>query len=101
MPEELPIDLLYVDDVFVIVNKPAGMVVHVGAGHSRGTLVNALLHRLGPLSEAGGPLRPGIVHRLDRETSGAMGLARKGQAPQRLSEQFRSRNWRKVLLAYV
>ena len=66
----------YVDDDFVIVNKPAGMVVHAGAGHSRGTLVNALLHRLGNLSAAGGALRPGIVHRLDRETSGAMVVAR-------------------------
>ena len=101
MPEDLPLDLLYVDDVFVIVNKPAGMVVHVGAGHSRGTLVNALLHRLGPLSEAGGALRPGIVHRLDRETSGAMVVARNDKAHEHLSEQFRSRNVRKIYLALV
>ena len=58
LPEDLPLDLLYVDDDFVIVNKPAGMVVHAGAGHSRGTLVNALLHRLGNLSAVGGALRP-------------------------------------------
>src|SRR5258708_17778801 len=74
-PEDLPLELLLVDDDFVIVNKPAGMVVHAGAGHARGTLVNALLHRLGQLSSAGGALRPGIGHRLDRETSGAMLVA--------------------------
>src|SRR5579864_5543358 len=100
-PEDLPLDLLYVDDDFVIVNKPAGMVVHAGAGHARGTLVNALLHRLGKLSGAGGALRPGIVHRLDRETSGAMVVARNDRAHEHLSEQFRSRNVRKIYLALV
>jgi len=100
-PEDLPLDLLYVDDDFVIVNKPAGMVVHAGAGHSRGTLVNALLHRLGKLSEVGGALRPGIVHRLDRETSGAMVVARNDKAHEHLSEQFRSRNVRKIYVALV
>jgi 23S rRNA pseudouridine1911/1915/1917 synthase len=99
--EDLPLDVLHVDDDFVIVNKPAGMVVHAGAGHSRGTLVNALLHRLGNLSEAGGALRPGIVHRLDRETSGAMVVARNDKAHENLSEQFRSRNVRKIYLALV
>jgi 23S rRNA pseudouridine1911/1915/1917 synthase len=101
LPEDLPLDLLHVDDDFVIVNKPAGMVVHAGAGHSRGTLVNALLHRLGNLSGAGGALRPGIVHRLDRETSGAMVVARNDQAHEHISEQFRSRNVRKIYLALV
>jgi 23S rRNA pseudouridine1911/1915/1917 synthase len=101
LPEDLPLDLLYVDDEFVIVNKPAGMVVHAGAGHSTGTLVNALLHRLGKLSQAGGALRPGIVHRLDRETSGAMVVARNDRAHEHLSEQFRSRNVRKIYLALV
>ncbi len=101
LPEDLPLDLLYLDDDFVIVNKPAGMVVHAGAGHSRGTLVNALLHRLGNLSAAGGALRPGIVHRLDRETSGAMVVARNDKAHEHLSEQFRSRNVRKIYLAFV
>src|SRR5271169_267067 len=100
-PEDLPLDLLLVDDDFVIVNKPAGMVVHAGAGHAHGTLVNALLHRLGKLSDAGGVLRPGIVHRLDRETSGAMVVARNDQAHEHLSEQFRSRNVRKIYLALV
>jgi 23S rRNA pseudouridine1911/1915/1917 synthase len=101
LPEDLPLDLLLVDDDFVIVNKPAGMVVHAGAGHSCGTLVNALLHRLGKLSDAGGALRPGIVHRLDRETSGAMVVARNDKAHEHLSEQFRSRNVRKIYLALV
>jgi len=100
-PEDLPLELLCVDDDFVIVNKPAGMVVHAGAGHSRGTLVNALLHRLGSLSTSGGALRPGIVHRLDRETSGAMVVARNDKAHEHLSEQFRSRNVRKIYLALV
>jgi 23S rRNA pseudouridine1911/1915/1917 synthase len=100
-PEDLPIELLLVDDDFVIVNKPAGMVVHAGAGHARGTLVNALLHRLGKLSGAGGALRPGIVHRLDKETSGAMVVARNDAAHENIAGQFRSRNVRKVYLALV
>jgi len=100
-PEDLPLELLLVDDDFVIVNKPAGMVVHAGAGHARGTLVNALLHRLGKLSGAGGALRPGIVHRLDRDTSGAMIVARNDAAHENLAEQFRSRNVRKIYVALV
>ena len=100
-PEDLPLDLLLVDDDFVIVNKPAGMVVHASAGHSRGTLVNALLHRLGKLSDAGGALRPGIVHRLDKETSGALVVARSDKAHEHIAEQFRSRNVRKIYLALV
>jgi 23S rRNA pseudouridine1911/1915/1917 synthase len=100
-PEDLPLELLLVDDDFVIVNKPAGMVVHAGAGHARGTLVNALLHRLGKLSGAGGALRPGIVHRLDKETSGALVVARNDKAHEHLAEQFRARNVRKIYLALV
>lgn len=100
-PEDLPFEMLLVDDDFVIVNKPAGMVVHAGAGHARGTLVNALLHRLGKLSGSGGALRPGIVHRLDKETSGAMVVARNDAAHENLSDQFRSRNVRKIYLALV
>ena len=100
-PEDLPLELLLVDDDFVIVNKPAGMVVHAGAGHARGTLVNALLHRLGKLSGSGGALRPGIVHRLDRETSGAMIVARNDAAHENLAEQFRSRHVRKIYVLLV
>lgn len=100
-PEDLPLEFLYEDADFVVVNKPAGMVVHAGAGHSRGTLVNALLHRLGKLSTSGDALRPGIVHRLDRDTSGAMVVARNEQAHENLAEQFRSRKVRKIYLALV
>jgi 23S rRNA pseudouridine1911/1915/1917 synthase len=101
LPEDLPLELLLIDDDFVIVNKPAGMVVHAGAGHARGTLVNALLHRLGKLSGAGGALRPGIVHRLDKDTSGALVVARNDKAHEHLAEQFHSRNVRKIYLALV
>jgi 23S rRNA pseudouridine1911/1915/1917 synthase len=100
-PEDLPLELLLVDDDFVVVNKPAGMVVHASAGHARGTLVNALLHHLGTLSGEGGPLRPGIVHRLDKDTSGAMIVARNDKAHEHLAEQFRSRNVRKIYVALV
>src|SRR5712671_3704730 len=100
-PEDLPLELLLVDDDFVIVNKPAGMVVHASAGHARGTLVNALLHRLGKPSDAGGALRPGIVHRLDKETSGALVVARSDKAHEHIAEQFRTRNVRKIYLALV
>jgi 23S rRNA pseudouridine1911/1915/1917 synthase len=100
-PEDLPLEVLHVDDDFVVVNKHAGMVVHAGAGHARGTLVNALLHRLGNLSAAGGTLRPGIVHRLDRETSGAMVVARNDKAHEHLADQFRSRKVRKIYVALV
>ena len=100
-PEDLPIELLLVDDDFVVVNKPAGMVVHASAGHAQGTLVNALLYRLGKLSGTGGTLRPGIVHRLDKETSGAMVVARNDRAHENIGEQFRSRNVRKIYLALV
>jgi 23S rRNA pseudouridine1911/1915/1917 synthase len=68
-PEEIPLDVLYEDEDVIVVNKPAGMVVHAGAGAHKGTLVNALLHHFGTLSAVGGNLRPGIVHRLDRGTS--------------------------------
>jgi len=98
-PEEIPLDVLYIDSYLVVVNKPAGMVVHAGAGHAQGTLVNALLHRLGKLSSVGGPLRPGIVHRLDRGTSGALVIARTDAAHRALSEQFRARTVKKIYLA--
>ena len=73
--EEIPLDLMYEDEDLAVINKPAGMIVHPGAGADTGTLVAALLHRFGGingLSNVGGPLRPGIVHRLDKETSGAL-----------------------------
>jgi 23S rRNA pseudouridine1911/1915/1917 synthase len=100
-PEEIPLDLLHEDAALVVVNKPAGMVVHASAGHARGTLVNALLHRLGTLSSTGGPLRPGIVHRLDRGTSGVLVVARTDAAHCSLAAQFRARTVKKVYLALV
>lgn len=100
-PEAIPVELLYVDDDFVVVNKPAGMVVHAGAGARTGTLVNALLHRLGALSQAGGAIRPGIVHRLDRGTSGALLVARNDAAHRALAEQFRARTVHKTYIALV
>jgi len=100
-PEEIPLDLLYEDAALAVVNKPAGMVVHAGAGHASGTLVNALLHRLGTLSSGGDPLRPGIVHRLDRGTSGVLVVARTEAAHRSLAAQFRARTVKKVYLALV
>jgi len=100
-PEELPLKILYQDDDVVVVDKPAGMVVHAGAGHTHGTLVNALLHHFGTLSAINGDLRPGIVHRLDRETSGVMVVARTDFAHQSLAAQFQSRKVEKVYLTLV
>jgi 23S rRNA pseudouridine1911/1915/1917 synthase len=99
--EELPLKILYQDDDVVVVDKPAGMVVHAGAGHASGTLVNALLHHFGSLSSVNGDLRPGIVHRLDRETSGVLVVARTDRAHQSLAAQFHDRKVEKVYLAVV
>ncbi|MBV9613597.1 MAG: RluA family pseudouridine synthase [Acidobacteriaceae bacterium] len=99
--EELPLTVLYEDQDVIVVDKPAGMVVHAGAGHASGTLVNALLHRFGALSELGGELRPGIVHRLDRDTSGVLVVARTDRAHQSLAAQFRNRQVEKTYLALV
>lgn len=100
-PEDIPVEVLYEDEEVVAVNKPAGVVVHAGAGHFRGTLVNALLHRFGSLSSAGGELRPGIVHRLDRWTSGVLLVARTDAAHRHLAAQFASRKVTKVYTALV
>jgi len=100
-PEELPLEVLYEDPGVIAINKPAGMVVHAGAGRHAGTLVNALLHRFGKLSGVGGELRPGIVHRLDRFTSGVILVARTDAAHRNLAEQFSGRKVEKVYLALV
>ena len=101
-PEELPLKILYEDADVIVVDKPAGMVVHAGAGHSSGTLVNALLHHFGTLSTVtGDDLRPGIVHRLDRETSGVLVVARTDAAHQSLAAQFHDRQVEKAYLALV
>lgn len=101
VPEEIPIEFLHEDEDFVVVNKRAGMIVHAGAGQTHGTLVNALLHRLGTLSETGDAARPGIVHRLDRGTSGVLIVARNDQAHRALADQFEQREVEKYYLALV
>ena len=100
-PEEIPLTILYEDADVVAVDKPAGMVVHAGAGVHSGTLVNALLHRFSALSGVGGEMRPGIVHRLDRYTSGAILIARNDAAHRKLAAQFSGRRVEKVYLALV
>ncbi len=93
VPEALPLAILYEDEDLAVVNKPAGMVVHAGAGVKSGTLVNALLHHLGGgLSAAGGAMRPGIVHRLDKMTSGLIVVAKNDAAHRSLADQFKSRS---------
>jgi 23S rRNA pseudouridine1911/1915/1917 synthase len=99
--EDIPLTVLYEDEAVIAIDKPAGMVVHAGAGVHSGTLVNALLHRFSSLSSAGGDLRPGIVHRLDRFTSGALLVARTDAAHRDLSAQFAARQVRKTYLALV
>ncbi len=100
-PEALPLRILYEDRDVVVLDKPAGMVVHPGAGHASGTLVNALLHHVKDLSGIGGELRPGIVHRLDRGTSGVMVAAKNDRAHQELSRQFADREVEKEYVALV
>jgi len=99
--EALPLPILYQDHDVIVVDKPAGMVVHPAAGHSSGTLVNALLHHVTDLSGIGGELRPGIVHRLDRGTSGLMVVAKNDAAHQELSRQFGDREVEKEYVALV
>jgi 23S rRNA pseudouridine1911/1915/1917 synthase len=100
-PEQLPLDILYQDADVAVIDKPAGMVVHPGAGHESGTLVNALLHHMRDLSGVGGELRPGIVHRLDRGTSGVMVIAKNDAAHHELSRQFHDREVEKEYVALV
>lgn len=99
--EALPLDILYQDADLAVLNKPPGMVIHPGAGHGAGTLVNALLHHVTDLSGIGGELRPGIVHRLDRGTSGVMVIAKNDRAHQELSRQFHDREVEKEYIALV
>ncbi len=100
-PENLPIDILYEDAAVIAINKPAGLVVHAGAGAHSGTLVNRLVHHFGSLSQVGGELRPGIVHRLDRGTSGVLLVARTDSAHRALAAQFSGRTVEKTYLALV
>ncbi len=100
-PEPIPLDILYEDDAIAVVNKPPGMVVHPARGHWSGTLASALVHHFGQLSQHGGAIRPGIVHRLDRDTSGVMVIAKTDAAHVKLSEQFQNRTVGKEYLAIV
>lgn len=104
--EAIPIEIVYEDEDLAVVNKPAGMMVHAGAGateddRNRGTLVNALLHHMQQLSAAGGPLRPGIVHRLDKQTSGLILVAKNDQTHANLASMFARRKVRKLYLTLV
>ena len=100
-PQAIPLHILYEDEAIVVVNKPAGMIVHPAKGHWEGTLASALAHHFGTLSERGGPTRPGIVHRLDRDTSGVIVVAKHDQAHDALAAQFKARIVEKEYLAIV
>jgi 23S rRNA pseudouridine1911/1915/1917 synthase len=105
-PEAIPLDIVYEDEFLAVVNKPAGMMVHAGSGateetRNRGTLVNALLHHMASLSHAGDALRPGIVHRLDKQTSGLILVAKNDGTHRRLGEMFAQREVHKTYLALV
>lgn len=99
-PEEIPLDILYEDQYLIIINKPAGLVVHPAPGHYSGTLVNALLAHC-PLAEIGGVQRPGIVHRLDKDTSGAIVIAKTDIAHQNLQTQLKAKTARREYLGIV
>ena len=106
VPEAIPLDIVYEDADLAVVNKPAGMMVHAGSGQndtarSGGTLVNALLHRFKALSSTGGDLRPGIVHRLDKSTSGLIIVAKNDRAHAALGAMFSGRNVQKTYIALV
>jgi 23S rRNA pseudouridine1911/1915/1917 synthase len=100
-PEALPLPILYQDHDLIVIDKPAGMVVHPAAGHTSGTLVNALLHYVDDLSGIGGEKRPGIVHRLDRGTSGLMVVAKHDSAHEELARQFAAREVEKEYIGLV
>ena len=101
VPEDLPLEILYQDAAVIAINKPAGLVVHAGAGVESGTLVNRLVHHFAALSQVGGDLRPGIVHRLDKGTSGVLLVARNDAAHRALAAQFADRAVEKTYLALV
>lgn len=101
IPEPIPIHIIYKDDYLVVVDKPAGMVVYPAAGHKSGTLLNALLYHCNKLASIGGPLRPGVMHRLDKDTSGVMVVARDDRAYYDLAEQFKMRTINRKYLALV
>jgi 23S rRNA pseudouridine1911/1915/1917 synthase len=98
-PSDIPLDIVYEDGDILIINKPVGLVVHPGAGHQEGTLVHALLHHCQDLSGIGGVERPGIVHRLDKDTSGLLAIAKHDQAHVSLSQQLQTRQMHRYYLA--
>jgi 23S rRNA pseudouridine1911/1915/1917 synthase len=100
-PQNITLSILYEDEAIIVVDKPAGMIVHPAKGHWEGTLASALAHHFGTLSGRGGPTRPGIVHRLDRDTSGVIAIAKNDQAHDALAAQFKSRDVGKEYLAIV
>lgn len=100
-PEPLALDILHEDDDVIVLNKPAGVVVHPAPGHASGTLVNALLYHCPTIGPIGGELRPGIVHRLDKDTSGILVVAKNAAAHAHLAGQFAARSIRKIYLAVV
>jgi 23S rRNA pseudouridine1911/1915/1917 synthase len=101
LPEAIPLKILFEDDDLIVINKPPGLVVHPGAGHREHTLVNALLNHCATLSGIGGKERPGIVHRLDKETSGCLIVAKNDVTHRDLSRQFAARTVEKIYLALV
>ncbi|NCO68775.1 MAG: RNA pseudouridine synthase [Nitrospirae bacterium CG_4_10_14_0_8_um_filter_41_23] len=101
LPEPIPINILYKDNHLVVVNKPAGMVVYPAAGHAHGTLMNALSYHCKKLATMGGPLRPGVVHRLDKDTSGVMVIALNDEAYYNLIDQFSHRTINRKYIALV
>ena len=100
-PEDIPIDIVYEDEDIAVVNKPQGMTVHMGNGNADGTLVNALLFRLGNLSGINGVIRPGIVHRIDKDTSGLLVVAKNDAAHLSLSKQIEEKTCRRTYLALL
>jgi 23S rRNA pseudouridine1911/1915/1917 synthase len=101
LPEAIPLDVLYEDQDLIVINKPAGMVVHPAAGHSHGTLVNALLYHCQDLAGIGGDLRPGIVHRIDKDTAGVIVATKNDQSHQHLAAQFKDHSIKRHYLALV
>jgi len=101
VPEDIPLEIIFENQDLIVVNKPAGMVVHPAAGHQSGTLVHAALAHTGEIEGVGGIQRPGVVHRLDKDTSGIILLAKNDAAHQWLQEEFRSRRVEKTYLALV
>ncbi len=100
-PEDIPLDIVYEDKDIIVINKPPGIVVHPAAGNERGTLVNALLHHCRDISGIGGCVRPGVVHRLDKDTSGLMVFAKNDASHKGLSAQIKNREVKKIYVALV